>query len=108
MAGYLTVSLSNGVLTDSVGRRGYIASNYQFQFDNPPQAGAIYTAGWSVLTNGSLALGPSAVFYSCYTGGFSNLYSMSIGAQCDPILIDILPCASTSTTAAGVSQTSDG
>jgi hypothetical protein len=105
-AGYLTVTLANSQLTDSEGRTGYIASNYQFQFDKPPQAGAIYTAGFSVLQNGSLALGPSAVFYECSSGGFYNLYDRNWAPQCEPILIEILPCSGSSS--AGVLQTSDG
>lgn len=45
----LRLTLSDGgVLRDSRNRTGYIAANYQFQFDGPPQAGAVYTAGWSV------------------------------------------------------------
>jgi len=83
----LTISLSNGVLTDSEGRTGYIASNYQFQFDNPPQAGAIYTAGFSICSNGSLAIGGSAMFYKCLSGTFYNLYEQSSGAQCSPVYI---------------------
>jgi hypothetical protein len=104
--GYLTVTLANGVLTDSQQRIGYIASNYQFQFDGPPQAGAIYTAGFSVLSNSSLALGSSAVFYQCYSGGFYNLYDRHWAAQCEPVLLDIIPCSSTSQ--AGVGQKTDG
>lgn len=52
----------------------YIAANYQFQFDAPPQAGAIYTTGFSLCANGSLALGGSAIFYQCLSGSFYNLY----------------------------------
>jgi hypothetical protein len=33
----LTLTLINGILKDALGRTGYIASNYQFQFDGPPQ-----------------------------------------------------------------------
>jgi hypothetical protein len=33
----LECTLSGGVLKDSQQRTGYIASNYQFQFDGPPQ-----------------------------------------------------------------------
>ncbi|OCL03386.1 hypothetical protein AOQ84DRAFT_227453 [Glonium stellatum] len=84
-AGILTLKLSNGVLTDQAGRTGYIASNYQFQFDAPPQAGAIYTSGFSVCSNNSVALGSSAIFYQCYTGGFYNLYDRSWAPQCSPI-----------------------
>jgi hypothetical protein len=102
--GYLTVTLTNGVLTDAEGRTGYIAANYQFQFDSPPQTGAIYTGGFSIFPNTSLALGSSAVFYECASGGFSNLYSTNWASQCNAILIDILPCGSTDV----VGQTSDG
>lgn len=83
----LTVSLSNGVLTDSDGRTGYIAANSQFQFDKPAQTGAIYTAGWSVCGNGSLAIGGTAVFQGCLSGTFYNLYLHNDAAQCSPIYI---------------------
>ncbi|KAI9655957.1 MAG: hypothetical protein M1821_005018 [Bathelium mastoideum] len=86
-SGTLTLSLNNGVLHDQIGRTGYIASNYQFQFDNPPQAGAIYTAGFSVCGNGSIALGNSAIFYACYSGGFYNLYNTNWAPQCSAIYI---------------------
>lgn len=44
----LEISLSNGSISDTSGRTGYVASNDQLQFDEPPQAGAIYTTGFSV------------------------------------------------------------
>ncbi|KAF8860260.1 hypothetical protein BDZ45DRAFT_713793 [Acephala macrosclerotiorum] len=111
-AGYLTVSLKDGILTDSQNRQGYIASNYQFQFNTPLQSNAIYTGGFSVCNNGFLALGGSNVFWECQTTGgpgigtYSNLYSESTGAQCNPILINIIPCSGASSS--GVSQVSDG
>ena len=86
----LEMSLSNGILTDSNGRTGYIAANYQFQFDKPPQAGAIYTAGFSVCANGSLALGGSNVWWQCLSGDFYNLYDRDWAAQCSPITIESL------------------
>lgn len=61
----LSCSLQNGVLTDDKGRTGYIADNRQFQFDGPPQSGAIYTSGFSACDDGTLALGGSNVFYAC-------------------------------------------
>ncbi|PNY25915.1 Cell wall mannoprotein CIS3, partial [Tolypocladium capitatum] len=88
----LVMTLNNGVLKDAKGRTGYIASNFQFQFDGPPQAGAIYTAGFSTCGNGSLALGPSTVFYRCLSGSFYNLYDRNWAAQCEPIDIAVLPC----------------
>jgi hypothetical protein len=86
----LEMSLSNGILTDSLGRTGYVASNYQFQFDKPPQAGAIYTAGFSICANGSLALGGTNVFWQCLSGNFYNLYDRNWAAQCSPITIESL------------------
>ncbi|QSZ30885.1 hypothetical protein DSL72_000443 [Monilinia vaccinii-corymbosi] len=83
----LAITLNGGILKDQEDRTGYIASNYQFQFDGPPQAGAIYTGGWSVCSNGSLALGGSAVFYQCLSGSFYNLYTESLGEQCSQIFI---------------------
>lgn len=94
--GTLAITLANGILKDSFGRTGYIASNFQFQFDNPPQAGAIFTAGFSVGTNGSLALGGSAVWFQCLSGSFYNLYNKNWAAQCSAITIEtlmLIPCA---------------
>lgn len=84
----LALTLNNGILKDAEGRTGYIASNYQLQFDNPPQAGAIYTAGFTVCGNGSLALGGSNVFYQCLSGSFYNLYDRNWAAQCNPVIIE--------------------
>ena len=61
----LRVTLKGGVLTDILGRIGYIADNHQLQFDAPPQAGAIYTAGFSACPDGTLALGDKNIFYAC-------------------------------------------
>jgi hypothetical protein len=97
--------LSNSVLTDSKGRIGGIVANHQFQFDGPPsQAGTIYNSGWSVCTNGSLALGPSAIFYQCLSGTFYNLYNTPAGASCEAVIITVIPCGG----AGGASQGSDG
>lgn len=114
----LTMTLSNGVLTDDEGRTGYIAANNQFQFDKPAQTGAIYTSGWSVCSNGTLALGNSAVFYQCLSGTFYNLYDESTGNQCSQIYIDVIGSGTsvssaadgqvTAASASAVSQISDG
>ncbi|KAM3551715.1 hypothetical protein MY1884_007587 [Beauveria asiatica] len=91
----LVMDLKDGVLTDSKGRIGSIVSNYQFQFDGPPaQAGALYTAGFSTCQNGSLAIGPSTVFYQCRSGGFYNLYDRHWAEQCEPVEIVAMPCSS--------------
>ncbi|KAH6843328.1 putative covalently-linked cell wall protein [Chaetomium sp. MPI-CAGE-AT-0009] len=94
--GTVVVQLADGVLTDAQGRTGYIASNYQLQFDNPPQSGALYTAGFSACGNGSLALGDSTVFWQCASGTFYNLYDRWSAEQCSPVHIISLPCGSDS------------
>ncbi|KAF2017374.1 hypothetical protein BU24DRAFT_344510 [Aaosphaeria arxii CBS 175.79] len=86
-AGILTLTLANGILTDQADRTGYIASNYQFQFDAPPQAGAIYTSGFSLCSNNSLALGGSSIFYQCWSGSFHNLYDRKWAEHCVPIYL---------------------
>ncbi|KAH0368217.1 hypothetical protein KCU65_g4223, partial [Aureobasidium melanogenum] len=121
----LTITLKNGTLTDDEGRTGYIAANNQFQFDKPAQTGAIYTSGFSVCANGTLAIGDSAIFYQCLSGDFYNLYDESTGDQCSPIYINVLDTGAAASsgaatqigdgqlqaatsTAAPVSQISDG
>lgn len=103
----VTVTLKNGILHDSLGRTGDIVANHQFQFDGPPQAGSIYTGGWSVCANDSLVLGGSAIFYKCASGNFYNLYDISIGDQCIPCYIvialvtQVSPTTSSPVTASG-------
>lgn len=88
--GQLAITLDNGILKDAQGRTGYIADNFQFQFDGPPQAGAIFTAGFSACENGTLAFGGSNIFYQCLSGSFYNLYDRMWAAQCSPVTIDTL------------------
>jgi hypothetical protein len=105
----LEITLKDGVLTDSQDRIGYIAANHQFQFDGPPQTGAIYTAGWSACSNGSLALGGEATFHQCLSGDFYNLYDESTGPQCNEVTIQIVGAGSSSTPSQGAaSQLPDG
>jgi len=85
----LNVTLSKGVLTDSNGRIGGVVANQQFQFDGPPsQTGTIYNAGFSLCSNGSLALGGSAVWYQCLSAPIYNLYDKNIGPQCNAVLLN--------------------
>ncbi|CAI4582301.1 BBM_1a_G0031600.mRNA.1.CDS.1 [Saccharomyces cerevisiae] len=92
----LAMSLSKGILTDRKGRIGSIVANRQFQFDGPPpQAGAIYAAGWSITPEGNLALGDQDTFYQCLSGDFYNLYDKHIGSQCHEVYlqaIDLIDC----------------
>ncbi|KAF2743559.1 hypothetical protein M011DRAFT_471307 [Sporormia fimetaria CBS 119925] len=83
----LLVTLSDSILHDPTNRTGSIVANYQFQFDGPPQAGAIYTGGFSVCENGSLALGESTRWWRCMSGEFGNLYDRWIGEQCSEVRI---------------------
>ncbi|KEF59655.1 uncharacterized protein A1O9_04501, partial [Exophiala aquamarina CBS 119918] len=111
LAGPLTLTLTDSNLYDQAGRTGYIAANYQFQFDDPPQAGAIYTSGFSLCANNSLALGGSAIFYQCLSGDFYNLYDRDWADHCVAVyfmaLISSAP-APTGTVVASVTQLSDG
>jgi hypothetical protein len=95
----LQLTLSNNNLYDALNRTGYIASNYQFQFDGPPQSGALYTSGWSVCpvagedsADGlvTLALGNSTTFWQCLSGEFYNLYTENWAAQCSPVEIRVV------------------
>ncbi len=89
--GSLALSLNGSVLTDSSGRIGSIVSNRQFQFDGPPpQAGAIYAAGWSITEEGVLALGDSDKFYQCLSGNFYNLYDENVADQCHEIKLEVI------------------
>lgn len=53
------------------------------------QENAIYTEGFSLCSNGSLALGDTALWWKCQSGNFYNLYNSDIAAQCTPALIDL-------------------
>lgn len=90
--GALMCTLEDGVLRDQYSRTGSIVANQQFQFDGPPQAGAIYTGGFSVCKNNSLAIGGSARWWRCMSGEFGNLYDEWIGDQCTEIriVVDLL------------------
>lgn len=63
----LSLSLKNGRLYDGIGRTAYIADNYQFQFDDPPQAGYLIDSGFSIC-GGNLALRGSTTWWSCDSG----------------------------------------
>lgn len=90
--GALLCTLEDGILRDQYSRTGSIVANQQFQFDGPPQAGAIYTGGFSVCKNSSLAIGGSTRWWRCMSGEFGNLYDEWIGEQCTEIriVVDLL------------------
>ncbi|KAK8120653.1 hypothetical protein PG999_004773 [Apiospora kogelbergensis] len=102
--GVLVMTLKDGTTKDSQDRIGYIASNNQFQFDKPAQAGALLTSGFSVCENNVLALGDTKTFYRCLSGTFYNLYNKNWAEQCEPVSIIALPCGSKDT----ASQVPDG
>ncbi|RCK54939.1 Cell wall mannoprotein PIR1 [Candida viswanathii] len=86
----LEMTLHDGVLKDLQNRWGSIVANRQFQFDGPvPQAGVIYSAGWSIK-NGYLYLGDSDIFYQCLSGDFYNLYDENVAAQCSAVKLSII------------------
>ena len=98
------VTLSKGVLTDSLGRTGAIVSNHQFQFDGPPQAGSIYTGGFAVCANNSLSLGGTTRFWRCLSGSFNNLYNENVAPQCAPASIAVSALGQSSSTSSAASS----
>lgn len=90
--GILVLSLADGAVIDEQDRTGYIASNFQFQFDGPPQAGALFTSGFSLCEDSTLALGETTTFYQCLSGDFYNLYDRDWAEQCEPVSIVAIPC----------------
>lgn len=87
----LKMTLTGSILRDGENRIGSIVGSRQFQFDGPvPQYGTIYAAGWSVTSDGQLALGDSTKFYQCASGGFYNIYDTSIAEQCSPVTLDVV------------------
>jgi len=105
--GSLVVTLKDGQLFDAQSRTGYIASNFQFQFDGPPQAGAIFTAGFTACKNNLLAFGANTTFFSCASGTFGNLYDRNWAAQCAPVQLSIQSC-NAGAAAGGAGQIGDG
>ncbi|KAL6803320.1 hypothetical protein GGI42DRAFT_24161 [Trichoderma sp. SZMC 28013] len=97
----LLLTLENGVLKDAKGRTGYIASNYQFQFDAPPQAGTIVASGFAVCQDGSLALQGKTTWYQCQSGNFYNLYDRKWAPHCQAVEISIIPCSGGSSGGSG-------
>ncbi|KAL8710129.1 MAG: hypothetical protein Q9220_005212 [cf. Caloplaca sp. 1 TL-2023] len=100
------VTLTNGVLKDQNGRTGEVVANAQFQFDNPLQSGAIFTDGFSICQNSSLAVGGSTIFYQCLSGTFYNLYQASQGKQCNAVYINTIACESSGSTSASIGSSS--
>jgi hypothetical protein len=106
--GILTLTLEGGILKDQAGRTGYIAANDQFQFDDPPQTGAIYTAGFSLCANESLALGGTAIWWQCLSGSFYNLYDTKQGNQCNEVYIVAINGGMSASASGAVTQSADG
>ena len=104
------MTLAGGILKDQAGRTGYVAANDQFQFDDPPQTGAIYTAGFSLCANNSLALGGTAVWWQCLSGSFYNLYADKQGDQCNEVYIEAINGGGSGGggSGGGATQASDG
>ena len=87
-----------GLLRDQLNRIGYIADNFQFQFDLPVQAGGYGERDFSKYKDPGTGdvfltwLG-SPDFYKCRSGNFENLYSQSIAPHCEVTKIMIFDCA---------------
>ena len=87
----------NGLLRDQLSRIGYIADNFQFQFDLPVQSGGYGEKEFGEYKDPKtgdvfLTWRGSPDFYKCRSGNFHNLYSQSIGAQCEVTRIMVFHC----------------
>jgi hypothetical protein len=87
----------DGLLRDQLNRIGYIADNYQFQFDLPVQAGGFGEREFGEYTDPNtgdvfLTWRGSTNFFKCRSGSFDNLYSVSVGGQCRVTRIMIFHC----------------
>lgn len=102
------MTLAGGVLKDQAGRTGYVAANDQFQFDDPPQTGAIYTAGFSMCANKTLAIGGTAIWWQCLSGEFYNLYADKQGNQCNEVYIEAINGGGSGAASGAATQMSDG
>jgi hypothetical protein len=88
---------SSGLLRDELNRIGYIADNYQFQFDLPVQAGGYGEKDFGEYKDPNsgdvyLTWRGKADFYKCQSGNFDNLYSQSIAGQCRMTRIMLFRC----------------
>ena len=95
-ANMLTLTVTDGIIKDGKHRTGYIASNHQFQFDDPPQSGALFTAGYSICDDGLIALGSSATWFRCPSGNFFNVYDEKWADHCEQIhlqAVQIFDCS---------------
>ena len=87
----------NGLLRDQLNRIGYVADNFQFQFDLPIQAGGFGEKEFGEYTNPNtgdvfLTWRGNADFYKCLSGSFSNLYTQSIAPYCEVTKIMLYHC----------------
>ncbi|KAI5360441.1 hypothetical protein Slin14017_G086160 [Septoria linicola] len=91
LLGDMQIALVNGTLIDYGGRIGSIVANHQFQFDGPPQAGSIFTAGWSLCDSAVgpvLAHGGQFGFFVC--GYANNIYNTVVDNTCGRVYLGLL------------------
>lgn len=91
-AGGLLLTLKDGILKDTQSRTGYISSNFQLQFDDPPQSGALVSDGFTVCDAGHVALKGETTFFECPTGEFWNLYDRDWAEHCGAVKLVAKPC----------------
>ncbi|KAF2093679.1 hypothetical protein NA57DRAFT_61384 [Rhizodiscina lignyota] len=87
------VTLKDGMIFDAQNRIFSVVSNFQLEYDNPPQDTAIYTAGWYLCDNGTITLGSWLSFTACNsenageTETEEKLYLQNGAGQCKPAQI---------------------
>lgn len=92
--GGLVLTLADGILKDQASRTGYISANYQLQFDDPPQSGALVGEGFAVCPDGNLSLKGNATFFECPTGDDAwNLYDRNWAEHCGAVRLVAKRCS---------------
>ncbi|OLL25122.1 Cell wall mannoprotein PIR3 [Neolecta irregularis DAH-3] len=85
----LQLRLTGGNTMDQDGRSCYITQEHQVQCSNPPIIGA--QMAQFCTSNGTLTWAGSPDFYSCDNGdGSSNIYTQSIGEQCQMTTLQLV------------------
>ena len=88
----LVLTLKDTILKDQSSRTGYISSNFQLQFDSPPQAGSLAHSGFTLCHDGNLALNGTTTFFECPTGDAWNLYDRRWAEHCGAVRLAAKRC----------------
>lgn len=92
---YYYFTLKDSTIYDGVNAIGEIAANHQFQFDNPIQPDALFSNGYSIVSENNeylLSLNGNTKFWNSAVddNGVYKIYDSPITAKSEPIKLVIL------------------